>query len=127
LARLTRQHLDLAGCLAALLVGVAIAVATLGPPAGPIIPGSDKLAHLVAFAALAFPLSFAWPRRMLPVVLGVLCYGGLIELVQPFFGRTAEWGDLLADGLGAIAGTALGAASRRWLDRAPIKDDGQEN
>jgi VanZ family protein len=44
------------------------------------------------------------------VVVGVISYGGTIELIQPFFGRQAEWADLVADGVGAVLGGAAGYA-----------------
>lgn len=96
-----------------------IAVFTIAPLPDPQIgvPGSDKVHHLLAFAALAFPLSVARPRLAPWVVLGVVVYGGLIEIIQPHVGRQAEWGDLLADAAGAILGSAAGAASGLWRKR----------
>ncbi|MDZ7709082.1 MAG: VanZ family protein [Roseovarius sp.] len=83
-----------------------IALLTLMPqapgPAG--IPGFDKLAHFVAFAALAAPLAWRYPHFWRAVALATLAYGGLIEIVQPLTNRTAEWADLLADGAGAFTG-----------------------
>ncbi|MEQ8902407.1 MAG: VanZ family protein [Roseovarius sp.] len=93
-----------------LALALIIAVLTLTPSSvqgG--VPGLDKLAHFLAFGALAAPLAFAYPRHWRAVALVVLAYGGMIEIVQPFTGRSAEWADLLADGLGAFLG-AWGAA-----------------
>jgi len=40
----------------------------------------------------------------------LLVYGGLIEVLQLFVpGRSAEWGDLLADGIGIVFGIGLAA------------------
>ena len=78
------------------------------------VPGSDKVHHLLAFAALAFPLSAARPRLAPWVVLGVVAYGALIEIIQPYTGRHAEWGDLVADAGGAILGSVAGAAAGLW-------------
>jgi hypothetical protein len=58
-----------------------------------------------------------WQRYAAAFVLAV-AVGGLIELIQPVFGRGAEFLDLLNDVLGAIAGLALAAASesrRKWF------------
>lgn len=96
------------------ILAVVIAVATLAPfPAiGHVnAPGSDKLHHLLVFAALAAPLSFANPRLGLPVVLAAMTYGGLIEVVQPFVGRSAEWQDFGANIVGAVLGAGLGAVA----------------
>lgn len=41
------------------------------------------------------------------MLLGLLAYGGLIEVLQSFTpDRMAEWGDLLADGVGLLIGEA---------------------
>ena len=88
-----------------LALALIIATLTLLPSPGPQgIPGLDKLAHFLAFGALAAPLAFAYPRHWRAVALAVLAYGGLIEIVQPYMGRSAEWADLLADGVGAFLG-----------------------
>lgn len=73
---------------------------------------NDKLAHFLAFAALASPLSFSKPRRAAAVVVGAVLFGALIEVIQPHVGRSAEWADLLADGLGACAGAVLAVWGR---------------
>ena len=89
------------------VLAVIIAVITLAPmPAGG-PAGSDKVYHVLAFACLAFPLPLVRPRWTAWVILGVIAYGGVIEVIQPFFGRQAEWGDLVADGIGAILGAIV--------------------
>jgi VanZ family protein len=85
--------------------------------------GWDKANHLLAFAALAFASVWAlWPRPRQWGLLAaaLLAYGGAIELAQSFVPpRSADWIDLVADGLGIAAGllAALpftrGAARRR--------------
>lgn len=89
-----------------------IAFATLIPlpPGPPGIPGLDKAAHFIFFAVLAFPLAWRFPRLWRAVALAALAYGGVIELVQPFTGRTASLADFVADGAGAFIGAY--AASR---------------
>ena len=113
-----------------LIVGVAltavlalvVGTATLAPvPA--IGLGSDKLQHLLAFAALAVPLPFANPRLFLPVLLAAMTYGGLIEVVQPFVGRTAEWQDFGANVIGAILGAGLGSTIGLGINRPRNDDD----
>lgn len=95
------------GGAATLVLAVVIAVLTLAPmPAGG-PAGSDKIYHILAFACLAFPLPLVRPRLTLWVILGVIAYGGIIEMIQPFFGRQAEWADLVADGIGAILGAIV--------------------
>lgn len=115
MALLTRYRLQLIGVAMTVVLGAVIAVLTLAPISSSDVPGSDKLHHVLGFAALAFPLPFVRPRLALSVALGVIAYGGMIELIQPYFGRTAEWADFLADIVGAALGAALGALSGKWF------------
>lgn len=93
--------------LAVLLSGV-IGVLTLIPTSAvPGAPGGDKLHHLLAFGSLAFAAVLAWPHRWVLVIVVVALYGGAIELIQPYVGRSGEWADWFADLVGAILGGAL--------------------
>ena len=90
---------------------VVITVLTLAPMKSlPPAPGSDKLHHFIAFGILAVPLSWAWPRHVLSVVLGVAIYAVAIEVVQPYVGRFGEVRDALAGSIGAVLGGGLGGA-----------------
>jgi VanZ family protein len=72
--------------------------------------GWDKSNHLMAFAVLALLGCLAYPGRKMAVLLGLLAYGGLIEVLQSFTpDRFAEWGDWLADALGLLLGWGLSA------------------
>ena len=62
----------------------------------PEVPGSDKTHHLIAYAALAFPVALRSPNRWLFIVMAIMLYGGMIELVQPFVNRYGEWMDFFA-------------------------------
>lgn len=115
MAFLTKYRLYLIGAALTIILGIAIAFLTLAPISSKNVPGSDKLHHLLAFMALAFPLPFARPRLALPVIIGVSAYGGLIEIIQPFFGRGADWRDFVADVFGAILGGLLGARGGKWF------------
>lgn len=92
------------------IVAVVIAGLTLTPINAPQIieKGSDKLYHLIAFAALTFPVGFFHPRSSGAVLVFAILFGGAIELIQPSVGRSGTWGDFLADGIGAILGLILG-------------------
>ena len=98
-----RKYLDIP---LTLIVTAVLTVAMLWPidqpPPGP--DGSDKIVHLIAFAALAFPLARTGRFGLIPVFVGASAFGGLIELIQPSFGRSADMQDWIAD----IAGVALG-------------------
>jgi VanZ family protein len=80
----------------------------------------DKAAHLLAFTALAcsahlgFHASRGDTRTALLLGGILLVYGGLIEVMQLFVpGRSAQWGDLLADGVGIALGISLAALMLR--------------
>ncbi len=100
-----------------LCLATIIAVLTLSPQVSmPVAAhGLDKLYHLAAFAALVFPTAMLRPRWWRSVSILAILYGGIIEIVQPVFGRSAEMSDLLADGLGVMIGILLGLAARQLL------------
>ena len=88
---------------------VAVLVLALMPTV-PELPstGWDKSNHVLAFAVLALLGLRAYPPRVAAVMLGLLAYGGLIEVLQSFTTyRLAEWADLLADAIGILTGSAL--------------------
>jgi len=107
-----RKYLDIP---LTLIVTLALTVAMLWPmEAPPPAPeGSDKLVHLVAFAALAFPLARTGRFGLLPVFIGASAFGGAIELVQPSFNRSADVNDWVADVVGVILGIGMGLLYRR--------------
>ncbi|MDC1467868.1 VanZ family protein [Planktomarina temperata] len=107
-----RKYLDIPLTLA---VTLTLSIAMLWPlQALPPAPeGSDKLVHLVAFAALAFPLARTGRIGLLPVFMGASAFGGIIELIQPSFNRSADINDWVADILGVALGIGCGLLYRR--------------
>ena len=81
------------------------------PPPAP--DGSDKVVHFIAFAALAFPLARTGRIGLLPVFVGASAFGGLIEIIQPSFGRSADMQDWIADIAGVGLGMVLALVYRR--------------
>jgi len=77
--------------------------------------GVDKAYHFVAYFCLALPLPILRPRLTIWIVLGIMTYGGLIELVQYLFSREPSWGDFLANGIGAIIGAVIARQMGLWL------------
>jgi len=69
--------------------------------------------HLAAFAALAFPLARTGRCGLLPVFVGASAFGGVIELVQPSFNRSADIKDWIADIVGVLLGISCGLLYRR--------------
>lgn len=97
------------------ILSVLIGVAALLPPSTlGAIPGNDVTRHLLAFTALAIPIAVLAPRWLLFACLLFAAYGGLIEIIQPTFGRDAQLSDWVIDLLGVTLGSALGLAAR-WI------------
>ena len=102
-----RKYLDIPLTLAATLtLTVAMLWPMEAPPPAP--EGSDKLVHLIAFTALAFPLARTGRIGLLPVFVGASAFGGAIELIQPSFNRSADVNDWVADVVGVILGICCG-------------------
>ena len=84
-------------------------------------PHADKVQHAAAFLGLGGLLLALVKRRHYPVVsTALLAFGGAIEVAQYLmpYGRSAEWADLAADGLGiALAALASLAIRDSWLQR----------
>jgi VanZ family protein len=102
-----------------LTVTLTLTVAMLWPldAPPPVQEGSDKLVHIVAFAAMAFPLASTRRFGLLPVFVGASAYGGVIELIQPSFNRSADVNDWIADINGVLLGIGCGLIYRRLRKR----------
>lgn len=98
--------------LVTLAMACGIAIGTLAPQDSipPELPGTDKTYHLLGFAAFVFPLTLYRPRNWLWLVPLAIVFGAVIELIQPYFGRSREIADVIANSAGALAGAAAG-----WL------------
>ena len=91
---------------AVMLLGVAVVSLVPAPDIGV----SDKLSHLVTYFLLAgwFSLLAINRTRLGWTVIGLIAYGMLIELLQGITSyRYPEWGDVLANGIGVLAGIVL--------------------
>lgn len=97
------------------LLLTAVGIATLMPPGSlPAAPGTDKMQHFTAFAAVSLVITLIRPGWAWAIMLVLIAYGGLIELVQPYVGRARELADFVADTLGAVAGSVT-ALALVWL------------
>lgn len=95
------------------LIAAAIAVGTLLPSdAEPGFSGRDKLAHLGAFALLVLPAAVGAPRLLPVIAAWAILFGGAIELVQPWVGRSREGMDWLADAGGVGVAVMAGGVIR---------------
>ena len=72
----------------------------------------DKAEHFIAYFGLTLLASLAWGlrRSLVLVFAGLVALGGALEIIQSFVGRDAEWGDFLANDLGALAGLIVALA-----------------
>ena len=107
-----RKYLDIP---LTLIVTAVLTVAMLWPihQPPPALDGTDKLVHLIAFAALAFPLARTGRFGLIPVFVFASVFGGIIELIQPSFGRSADMQDWIADVAGVALGIVLALLYRR--------------
>ena len=82
---------------------------------------SDKVLHAATFAVLALWYTGQYAKGSYWwLALGLIGYGGFIEVCQSMTTyRTAEWGDLVADGIGIVTGMAVATTGTGgWSVRA---------
>jgi VanZ family protein len=87
-----------------------IAVGAISLLPVPDVGVSDKLSHVITYLLLASWFSLlAANRKVLGwTIAGLILYGMLIELLQGMTGyRYPEWGDVLANGIGVLAGALI--------------------
>jgi len=118
LERLTRNSYP------GILCGIAILILTglpgsLLPSVKPVI-GLDKVVHILMYATFAFFCLWGYRKQFISngieyreraiwlAIIISIAYGGLTEIIQETLvpGRTGDWFDFLADGIG----TGLGAS-----------------
>lgn len=89
------------------------------------IPYFDKLVHFIFYFGevtlllLLFDISV---RGRILIVLGVIMFSELIELVQPYMGRSSDHIDLLANFLGAIFGMLAASLLNHFVLRKIITE-----
>ncbi len=74
----------------------------------PPTPGTDKTAHLASFFGWAFAVSAFRTQHTRKLWVIVALWGGVIEVIQPAFGRWMEALDFAADVIGAVTGGGAG-------------------
>ena len=80
---------------------------------------SDKLGHLAAYAALGFTATaLGSPVAKLALSIAVAAFGIAMEAAQEsVVGRSAELADVVANGLGLLAGLLVALAFERLMSR----------
>ena len=76
---------------------------------------SNKLAHLMAFEAMSFPLSRTSRFVLLPDFVVASAFGGINKLIQPIFNRSAYINYWIADIMGVAIGIVCDLIYRRVL------------
>lgn len=100
-----------------------ITVLTLLPLTAPSgVKGSDKVHHILAFAALTLPSAVFYPKALLHVMAVGVVHAAAIEIIQPYVGRSSELADFIADLVGIGLGGTIGwflhmSHNRRLADR----------
>lgn len=99
----------------AILIGIAIAVLSFTPSAG---PGSAEVpAHILAYGVWTAVAVMAARSRLEFGLLAAAVFGAgaLIEIIQPFFGRSGTLDDVISNGIGVGVGMILGWLMQRFL------------
>lgn len=109
---LTRRYMKYISLIAlgltVILVAV-ISVLTLTPiPAPQGLGWSDKTYHLFAFMALTIPIATLRPKWLIFAILAFAMFGGAIEIIQPFVGRSRDFADWIFDLYGVVIGGVIG-------------------
>ena len=114
-------HLKLLRIWYALGLLMLIGVATISLMPMPAVGGvSDKFSHLLTYFLLAGWFGMLARNRfmLIWILVGLIAYGMLLELLQGQTGyRYAEWGDVAANGTGALVGVTLYFTPLRRLFR----------
>lgn len=114
LTAIVRYWLPISGALLAVITALSLTPLEHLPDA----PGSDKLHHYLAYAALMLPAALRRPKYLWALFLFYLAWSGAIELIQPFVNRYGEWLDLAANAIGLLSGAAIALLIRHcWLQK----------
>ncbi len=95
------------------------------------VAGSDKLAHLLAFAVLSALLATTWQlsaghlslAQLGWVWVAVIVYAAFDEWTQSFVGRQTSLRDWLADAAGGAIGLAVFISIRRAFRNRPLDEN----
>jgi hypothetical protein len=110
--------------IALMLFGLMLFFVDMGHGPGSALYQFYGFAHLAFFMAMALALSrwslltpYPFWLQAVGTIGAILILGGIIELIQPYFGRSASWRDLGIDGVGGLLGVVFLSPARRSLSR----------
>jgi hypothetical protein len=69
--------------------------------------GTDKIIHIVAFAALAFPLALTKRIGLFPLFIFTSLFGGFTEVIQSSYGRNTDINDWFSNIFGIAFGFGI--------------------
>ena len=69
--------------------------------------GTDKIIHIVAFAALAFPLALTKRIGLFPLFIFTSLFGGFTEVIQSSYGRNTDINDWFSNIFGIAFGIGI--------------------
>lgn len=101
------------------VTAAAITWLSLVPHPPDAVGGSDKLAHLLAYATLGVLAGLSFAPRLtristaVAIIAGLAAYGVAVEGVQQLTGRELDAADMIANAAGAAVGVALAFFVRR--------------
>ena len=91
--------------ISCLVFGFLCIIPTIYLPSG-LFDWWDKAQHVLAFFCLSGLGILGYPKSITKVSLGLLMYGGLIEIIQSLTGwRSGDLADWLADDIGILLGS----------------------
>lgn len=107
-----------------MLAGITLFFVDMKHESGSAIYQLYGFAHIIFFMLMASLLSRvpgvarrSFLYQFLIITSAVLLVGGIVELIQPYFGRSGSWGDLGIDVTGGLLGIMFLAPARRSLGR----------
>ena len=65
---------------------------------------NDKLNHVLTYLFLTIPVAIRKPKHQFLMYLFFILFGGIIEVIQPYFNRTRDLQDFIANILGISLG-----------------------
>ena len=97
---------------AAFMIGLVLATVLLLLPSYAVPKAFDfydKAQHGLMFSVLTVAGLLAFPHRLKTVCLGLVLYGGVMEVLQSKLTTTrhGDWLDWLADGIGIVVGLSV--------------------
>lgn len=78
----------------------------------------DKAQHVLVFVTLTVAGLLAFAKHGKTLVVGLICYGGLMEVLQSALTTTrhGDWLDWLTDGVGILVGVGAYLVSRKFAE-----------